>query len=225
MGSATANETDCVDCHDVALLAPGLPTSYVGHAPAGVGVRAAGQNPYMLRSVTAAGQYDNLCRICHGSAAAAFKGAERPGHLARGRPRRRITENDATADEGDGGRRQRAVHGLPRHALLGQGQALQRRARGRHGDRQRGLHDGLPLQRRRERQLHDARPRPRAEHLQVQERRRRLHRRLQLHRHQPEPAPPATCRSTPATRRPAARRTSRPRPAARSRTTTRRSST
>ena len=63
----TANELDCVDCHEVTLLAPRLPASYVGHAPAGAGARVA--NPYMLKSVAALGQYDVLCQSCHGSGA------------------------------------------------------------------------------------------------------------------------------------------------------------
>ena len=73
VGSTTAGELDCVDCHEATLLAPGLPATYVGHAPAGVGARSF--NPYMLRGVTGLNQYDDLCRLCHGSAALAnFEG-------------------------------------------------------------------------------------------------------------------------------------------------------
>ncbi|MHB8912942.1 MAG: hypothetical protein ACYC42_09935, partial [Lysobacter sp.] len=65
VGSTTANELDCEDCHLQSLLAPGLPDTYVGHAAAGVGARIA--NPYMLREVIALNQYDVLCRLCHAS--------------------------------------------------------------------------------------------------------------------------------------------------------------
>ena len=69
VGSVTSGELDCEDCHLQSLLAPGLPGTYVGHAPAGVGARIA--NPYMLKSVTALDQYDVLCQSCHGSTASA----------------------------------------------------------------------------------------------------------------------------------------------------------
>jgi hypothetical protein len=53
---------DCLDCHDAALIAPS--GRYMAHAdpPA--------SNPYMLKNVTVAGQYDDLCRTCHGALAA-----------------------------------------------------------------------------------------------------------------------------------------------------------
>ena len=50
---------------------PGIP-SYVGHVAPTAALRNP-NNPYMLRSVTVAGQYDDLCRRCHGSAAPLFK--------------------------------------------------------------------------------------------------------------------------------------------------------
>ena len=63
--SNTAEEMDCVDCHDAALVAPG--GYYMAHANPPV------NNPYMLLSayVTSAGQYDALCRSCHGASAPA----------------------------------------------------------------------------------------------------------------------------------------------------------
>ena len=72
VGSTTAGEVDCVDCHNPALVDdPGVP-SYVGHVAATAATRNP-NNPYMLRSVTVAGQYDNLCRGCHGASAPLFK--------------------------------------------------------------------------------------------------------------------------------------------------------
>ena len=63
--SATANELDCVDCHDVSL---GSGTGYPEHGAPPVG------NPLMLRSVSTAGEYDALCRLCHGATAGTIKG-------------------------------------------------------------------------------------------------------------------------------------------------------
>jgi predicted CxxxxCH...CXXCH cytochrome family protein len=94
VGSATANEMDCLDCHDVTIVDGVGSLQHVGHKLPSDTSRT--NNPYMLKSVTVAGQYDNLCRICHGSAAAAFKGQTvRVTSHADGLTA--ITENDATA--------------------------------------------------------------------------------------------------------------------------------
>jgi hypothetical protein len=77
VGSTTPGETDCADCHDPALLAPGLAEeggSYVDHAPPEDPRRAG--NPLMLRLVAAPRHYDDLCRLCHGAAAPPFKGRD-----------------------------------------------------------------------------------------------------------------------------------------------------
>ncbi|HEY6000098.1 MAG TPA: CxxxxCH/CxxCH domain-containing protein [bacterium] len=96
------NELDCVDCHDVdgqgdgrddpatpadesadgnpatSVVSKEFGTKYPEHGPP-----AYAWNPYMLRSVTAANQYDPLCRICHGNTAPPVKGsaAENDVHL------------------------------------------------------------------------------------------------------------------------------------------------
>ena len=95
IGSAVADQVDCVDCHDPDLLAPGLPTSYVGHVAKTVVPRST-YNPYMLRSITASGQYDPLCRGCHGAGAVAFKGRDVrvKSHADASAP---IQENDGTS--------------------------------------------------------------------------------------------------------------------------------
>jgi hypothetical protein len=74
IGSSTANELDCVDCHDAALLDGVGSAQHVGHVLPGTGGRA--NNPFMLKGVTAPGQLDVLCRSCHGSSAAPFKGRD-----------------------------------------------------------------------------------------------------------------------------------------------------
>jgi len=81
LASNTVNEMDCLDCHDQALVAPysvgeGIACNPDGQTP---GADTAGcymmhqvppvNNPYMLKSVTLAGQYDNLCRTCHSATA------------------------------------------------------------------------------------------------------------------------------------------------------------
>ena len=58
-GSNSPNELDCVDCHDIDLRG-GYP-QHNDPLPS---------NPYMLRGVTVAGEYDGLCRTCHRSDAA-----------------------------------------------------------------------------------------------------------------------------------------------------------
>ena len=61
LASNTTDEMDCLDCHDETLVAPD--GRYMAHEdlPA--------NNPYLLLKVTAAGQYDELCRSCHGALA------------------------------------------------------------------------------------------------------------------------------------------------------------
>ena len=49
VGSATSGELDCEDCHLQSLLAPGLPGTYVGHAPAGRGAAPACARPCSCR--------------------------------------------------------------------------------------------------------------------------------------------------------------------------------
>jgi hypothetical protein len=73
--TTTANELDCIDCHDPALLwdATNGYVSKVGHVAKTAATRTP-NNPYMLRSVTVAGQYDNHCRGCHGASAPTIKG-------------------------------------------------------------------------------------------------------------------------------------------------------
>jgi hypothetical protein len=66
VGSKIANEIDCVDCHDTALLDADGSVKHVGHADAAGAARL--QNPSMLRNVSAPGQYDPLCRLCHSTA-------------------------------------------------------------------------------------------------------------------------------------------------------------
>ncbi|HEY5998524.1 MAG TPA: CxxxxCH/CxxCH domain-containing protein, partial [bacterium] len=93
-GTSYQNELDCVDCHDVEGLGdgrddvstPGVDESTDGNpATSGLsaefgnkypehGRAAYAYNPYMLRSVTAANQYDPLCRVCHGNTAPRVKG-------------------------------------------------------------------------------------------------------------------------------------------------------
>jgi hypothetical protein len=87
VASPTPGELDCVDCHDIALGG-----GYPAHdaAPAG--------NPFMLRHLTAPGEYDGLCRTCHRSdAAVTVKGIEmrltRHPDGAAGRP---LVESDGT---------------------------------------------------------------------------------------------------------------------------------
>jgi predicted CXXCH cytochrome family protein len=62
-GSNTPEEMDCLDCHDESLIAPG--GYYMVHAD------PQANNPMYLKNVSAAGQYDELCRSCHGALAAA----------------------------------------------------------------------------------------------------------------------------------------------------------
>jgi hypothetical protein len=60
--SSTANQLDCVDCHDIDLGKPvAATTGYPDHSNRPV------SNPYMLRNVTVASEYDGLCRGCHRS--------------------------------------------------------------------------------------------------------------------------------------------------------------
>ena len=68
-GSANQNQLDCVDCHDVAAGG-----AYPEHGTPPVA------NPFMLRNVTTAGEYDNLCRTCHGNSAPFVKGANDVDH-------------------------------------------------------------------------------------------------------------------------------------------------
>ena len=52
----TANQLDCVDCHDIDLGG-----GYPQHDTPPV------NNPFMLRNITGLGEYDGLCRTCHRS--------------------------------------------------------------------------------------------------------------------------------------------------------------
>jgi hypothetical protein len=70
--SSSVEESDCVDCHDPGLLDDGTVEGAVDHVPPDSPLRAG--NPLMLRHVTVPGEYDELCRSCHGSAAPRVKG-------------------------------------------------------------------------------------------------------------------------------------------------------
>ena len=96
VGSATPGELDCLDCHDVALVAPDLPDSYLGHVPPGEGARAG--NHTMLRGVGVAGEYDEFCRACHVNAGAEVKGTRivLASHADAG-PGGPLRESDGTA--------------------------------------------------------------------------------------------------------------------------------
>ncbi len=68
ISSNRANELDCIDCHDPAMLdTVGTTLDYFTHAPTAA-------NPYMLRNVTVLNEYENHCRTCHGASAPAIKG-------------------------------------------------------------------------------------------------------------------------------------------------------
>ncbi|HWR97571.1 MAG TPA: hypothetical protein VN317_04045, partial [Candidatus Methanoperedens sp.] len=117
LGSATDHELDCVDCHDVVACGDGRDDPETDAVDEG-GDREPGtsrggatdkypehgapadpiNNPFMLRSVSAAGEHDALCRICHRSdAAAVVKGVDLQlqAHAdnAAGRP---LRESDGT---------------------------------------------------------------------------------------------------------------------------------
>ena len=60
-------ELECTDCHEISLLdddGPGV-GYYTYHVAPGTGGRSG--NPYMLKNVTIAGEYDAFCRSCHNS--------------------------------------------------------------------------------------------------------------------------------------------------------------
>ena len=84
LASNTTDEMDCLDCHDQALIAPD--GRYMQHQvlPA--------NNPYMLKKVTAAGQYDNSAAPATAPSASGnwkIKGKGHPGRLPRRRSRYR----------------------------------------------------------------------------------------------------------------------------------------
>ena len=96
INTTRANELDCVDCHDPNLLfQPGLgyDASQVGHK---TGTARPAANPYMLRSVTVLGEYDNLCRGCHGNSAPTVKGQNVRATSHGDALATAITENDGT---------------------------------------------------------------------------------------------------------------------------------
>ncbi len=95
VGASTPNEVDCLDCHDVALVDGSGSPEHVGHVLPGTGGRVG--NPYMLKSVTVDGEYDNLCRTCHGTAAPAFKGHDLRVTSHADASAAPIQEDDATA--------------------------------------------------------------------------------------------------------------------------------
>jgi predicted CxxxxCH...CXXCH cytochrome family protein len=94
IGSAQANELDCIDCHDPVLLdTVGTTLDYFTHGPTVA-------NPYMLRNVTVLNEYENHCRTCHGASAPAIKGQNvqltaTKAHLD-SNTGNAITENDGT---------------------------------------------------------------------------------------------------------------------------------
>jgi len=88
-GSTTPQELDCVDCHDLVNFADGqddVATDDVDEGADGNPATSKGgpegkypehgppvdavNNPFMLKNVTAANEYDGLCRTCHRSDAA-----------------------------------------------------------------------------------------------------------------------------------------------------------
>ena len=80
----TAEEMDCLDCHEETLVNNYYGSKSMYHIdpiPAG--------NPYMLKNVTTAGEYDDLCRSCHGTDAGAHRleiqRQGHPPHLPQGR--------------------------------------------------------------------------------------------------------------------------------------------
>ncbi len=92
--SNQANELDCIDCHDPAMLDTiGTTLDYFTHAPTVA-------NPYMLRNVTVVNEYEGHCRTCHGASAPAIKGQNvqltaSKAHLD-SNTGNAITENDGT---------------------------------------------------------------------------------------------------------------------------------
>ncbi|HEY5998073.1 MAG TPA: hypothetical protein VI078_02060, partial [bacterium] len=116
-GSASSGELDCVDCHDLVAAADGRDdpeTEGIDEGSDGNAATSRGgpadkypehgppadpaNNPFMVKSVTAAAEYDALCRTCHRSdAPQAVKGVDLQllAH-ADGAPGRPLRERDGT---------------------------------------------------------------------------------------------------------------------------------
>ena len=155
--SNTADEMDCLDCHDERSSPPAA--YYMAHR-----TTPPRTTRTCLRSVTVDGQYDALCRTCHGASAGTNwkskgKDIRVTSHVdgavgkRAGRGRRHAAAHERPRQGRHGGYPDQPVRGLPRGPRLPQRQALHERLRQR-----RQLH-GVPPRRRPLRQLHQAQPR------------------------------------------------------------------